>query len=210
MATLAVLAHGLGGCMPDLPPPPARASIVSSLSLSETLPGSPLSPLSEQERTVLASLLARGRAAGLRQITVEIAGLPGDGRRRAIVDQVESTLPGAQIASRSIDRPLQVTLTGLRALPTRCLSPEPWFTDGLVAPGCSGALIFDRMAADPRDLERGRSLHPGALAPLVGDALRHDATPQSGSPRAGDTGPGTQTGVSNQGVFANDALSLAK
>jgi len=164
----------LVSCMPAVPAAPAVDHVVQPYFRSTTLAGGggEATP-SPADRAALRALLAQGREAGARRLRVEVDGDVSEARRRAIRDVVIAEAPGAEVVFIPGGRATIVSLRGLVGVPRRCLSPDPWFSDGRMPPGCAVDLAVDRMVDDPRDLLMGRAPPPGDVSPLALDSLKY-------------------------------------
>jgi type IV pilus biogenesis protein CpaD/CtpE len=167
-----VLAAALSACMPAIPPAPDLGHTIRPYSAGLGLASYP-GGLTAGEREALIRLLADGRAAGARRVTVEVRGTVDDARKRTIRETVAAAWPSADVVFTGAGEMPSVALRGIVGVPRRCLVAEPWFADGLVPIGCASELALDRMIEDPNDLRIGRPTKPGDLAPLAEEALRY-------------------------------------
>lgn len=162
----------LCGCVPAMPPPPDLGYSIQQRRAAVQLRGDASGDqLSAADLAALNSVLADARRASVRQVTVEVSGMPTGAMSAAIEREVRGALPQARlIFIQGIGQPY-IVVSGVQAVATACGGTNRWFNDGLSPPGCAMSDALGRSVESPADLLLGRPPGNPALGPLAQDGV---------------------------------------
>lgn len=200
----------MAACTPEMPPPMEEGYVLLPRATSTRLDdpavvaGEWQGGLSGVQRVALRRLLLSARQAAARQAVVEVGGYLTDAQRKAIVAEVGTVLPSAQVSFSLAETITPVVwLRYVEVMPRRCLHGDGWYgEDGLPPSGCALAMTFGRMVADPNDLIDGRAMGPALLGPLTRDAVHYadQGATESSAPTPTTTAPTAGQGPASLGA----------